>query len=218
MQILFLGAPGAGKGTQCKMLARHMDLPHLSSGDLLREAVRNQTPAGQAAKSFMDRGVLVPDNILIDMFREKLHLPECGRGFILDGFPRNVAQAKALDELLEEINRKLTIVVNLQVDEKILTERICGRRICSSKACNTPYHLKFAPPAAENVCDQCGSPLMHRSDDREDLVAQRVKTYLQETEPLIEYYDKRLILRTVDGEGDPDEIFADLLRTIKVLA
>jgi len=218
MQILFLGAPGAGKGTQCKMLARHLAIPHLSSGDLLREAVKTGTPAGVAAKSFMDKGVLVPDNILIDMFREKLHTPDCEKGFILDGFPRNVAQAKALDQLLEELDKKLLMVINLQVDEKLLKERICGRRTCPNKECNEVYHIKFSPPAKEGVCDRCGTQLVQRSDDNEELVAARLKTYFEQTEPLIIYYDKRLLLRTVDGEGDPDEIFADMLRTLKVLA
>lgn len=218
MQILFLGAPGAGKGTQCKMLARHLDLPHLSSGDLLREAVKSGTPAGVPAKSFMDKGALVPDNILIDMFREKLSSPQCQKGFILDGFPRNVAQAKALDVLLEELDKNLTVVVNLQVDEKLLQERICGRRTCPNKECNAVYHIKFAPPAVENICDLCASQLTHRSDDHKDVVEARLKTYFEQTAPLVDYYDKRLVLRTVDGEGDPDEIFADLLRTLKVLA
>lgn len=218
MQILFLGAPGAGKGTQCKRLSRHLDLPHLSSGDLLREAVKAGTQAGMAAKNFMDKGVLVPDNILIDMFREKLHTPECAKGFILDGFPRNVAQARSLDELLNELNCQLTAVINIQVDDSLLTERITGRRVCSNKACNAPYHIKFAPPKSADACDLCGQALMTRSDDRQELVAQRLNTYNQETAPLIDYYDQRLILRTVDGDGDPDAIFADLVRTLKVLA
>ncbi len=218
MQILFLGAPGAGKGTQCKRLSRHLALPHLSSGDLLREAVKNGTAAGQSAKSYMDKGVLVPDQILIDMFRDKLHTPECQKGFILDGFPRNVAQAKSLDELLDELGRNLTAVINLQVDDKFLMERITGRRICSEKSCAAPYHVKFAPPKKDGHCDLCGSPLTQRSDDKAELVEARLKTYNQETAPLIEYYDKRLLLRTVDGEGDQDAIFADLLRTLQVLA
>ncbi|MBI4533577.1 MAG: adenylate kinase [Candidatus Melainabacteria bacterium] len=218
MQILFLGAPGAGKGTQCKRLARHLALPHLSSGDLLREAVKAATPAGLAAKSYMDKGILVPDPILIDMFREKLYTPECSKGFILDGFPRNVAQARNLDGLLEELNRKLSAVINMQVDDRLLSERITGRRVCSNKECNAPYHIKFAPPKADSACDLCGASIIRRSDDREDLVVQRLKTYNEETAPLIEYYDKRLLLRTVDGDGDPDEIFADLLRTLQVLA
>jgi adenylate kinase len=218
MQILFLGAPGSGKGTQCKKLAAHLDLKHLSSGDLLREAVREGTAAGVQAKSYMDKGVFVPDNVLIDMFREKLHTPECDKGFILDGFPRNVAQARALDQLLEELNKNLTAVVNLQVNEKLLTERICGRRICSNKDCNAVYHVKFSPPKSDMVCDICGQALYQRSDDKEELVSARLKTYYEQTEPLIDYYDKRLILRTVDGDGEPEEIFADLLRTLKVLA
>jgi adenylate kinase len=218
MQILFLGAPGAGKGTQCTRLARHLALPHLSSGDLLREAVKNGTAAGVAAKSYMDKGVLVPDQVLIDMFRDKLHAPECQKGFILDGFPRNVAQAKSLDTLLDELGRNLTAVINLQVDDKLLLDRITGRRICSDKGCAAPYHVKFAPPKKDGVCDLCGSPLTQRSDDKAELVDARLKTYNQETAPLIEYYDKRLNLRTVDGEGDQEAIFADLLRTLQVLA
>jgi adenylate kinase len=217
MQILFLGAPGAGKGTQCKRLSRHLDLPHLSSGDLLREAVKLDTPAGQMAKSFMDKGVLVPDHVLIDMFREKLKSAECQKGFILDGFPRNVAQAKSLNELLVELNRELTIVINVQVDPKILTARICGRRVCSNKACNAPYHIEFAKPKQDNICDLCGAHLTTRSDDNVDLVEARLNTYYKETEPLIEYYDSKLLLRTIDGEGDQDAIFADILMTLNVL-
>lgn len=218
MQILFLGAPGAGKGTQCKRLARHLDLTHLSSGDLLREAVVAGTPAGKAARSYMDKGVLVPDDVLIAMFRERLHAPECEKGFILDGFPRNVAQARSLDTLLEELGRQLTVVINLQVDVRIVLERITGRRVCSNQACNAPYHIKFAPPRVEGVCDLCGASLLTRSDDRAEVVEQRLKTYEDETAPLIEYYDHRLLLRTIDGDGDPDEIFADILRTLKVPA
>lgn len=218
MQILFLGAPGAGKGTQCKRLSSHLALSHLSSGDLLREAVKNGSEAGQAAKSYMDRGVLVPDQILIDMFRDKLRGDDCQKGFILDGFPRNVAQARALDELLDGLGRALTVVINLQVDDSLLLERITGRRVCSNKSCAAPYHVKFAPSRDGSTCDLCGSELMTRSDDRAELVGPRLKTYNEETAPLIEYYDKRLVLRTVDGQGDPDEIFADLLRTLKVLA
>ncbi len=218
MQLLFLGAPGAGKGTQCKRLARHLAIPHLSSGDLLREAVKLGTPAGKEAKSYMDKGVLVPDPVLIAMFREKLHTAECEKGFILDGFPRNLAQAKSLDELLEEINRKLNAVINVQVSEDLLMERICGRRVCSNKDCATPFHVKFAPPKQDNVCDICGTSLYQRSDDKAELVSERLKTYYDQTAPLIEYYDQRLLLRTVDGDGDPDDIFADILRTLKVPA
>jgi adenylate kinase len=217
MQILFLGAPGAGKGTQCKRLSKHLDLAHLSSGDLLREAVKEGTPTGLKAKSYMDKGVLVPDEVLIAMFEEKLARPECAKGFILDGFPRNLAQAGSLDQLLEKLNKQLTVVINMQVDFNLLTERICGRRTCGNKECGSTYHIKFMPPKKDDICDVCGSALTKRSDDNEEVVRNRLKVYEKETEPLIEYYDARLILRTIDGQGDVDEIFSDILRTIKVL-
>lgn len=218
MQILFLGPPGAGKGTQCKRLSQKLNLPHLSSGDLLREAVKAGTVAGIRAKSYMDQGVLVPDEVLIAMFREKLQAPECANGFILDGFPRNAAQAQALDSLLSEIKKNLQVVINLEVDEKLLTERITGRRICSNKACNTPFHVKFAPPKEDNKCDACGSPLYQRDDDKEELVSARLKTYREQTEPLIEYYTKRGVLKTVNGDGSQDDIFQELLRAVHVPA
>lgn len=213
MQILFLGAPGAGKGTQCKKLSTKLDLPHLSSGDLLREAVSQGTPAGVTAKGFMDKGVLVPDNVLIDMFRDKLTSAACQKGFILDGFPRNIAQAKSLDTMLEEIGKQLTCVINLNTDDSLLTERITGRRSC--KACGAVYHIKFAPAKKENICDACGKELSQRADDREELVKERLKTYREQTEPLIEYYDGRRILTTISGEGAQDAIFENILNALK---
>jgi adenylate kinase len=204
MRILFLGAPGAGKGTQCKRLATKLSLPHLSSGDLLREAVKQGTPAGIAAKGFMDKGQLVTDAILIDMFREKLSSPSCANGFILDGFPRNLAQAKALDVLLDELNAQLSCV----------TERITGRRTCGNKSCAQVFHTKFAPPKKEGICDDCGAELTQRSDDKEELVAARLKTYREQTEPLIEYYGSKGNLQTVRGEGEPDQIFEEILKTL----
>jgi adenylate kinase len=214
MRILFLGAPGAGKGTQCKRLSAKLSLPHLSSGDLLREAVKDGTLAGVAAKSFMDKGVLVPDNILIDMFRERLSSPSCANGFILDGFPRNIAQAKALDVLLEDLKAQLNCVINLEVDDRFLSDRITGRRTCGNKTCAAVYHLKFAPPKVEGICDLCGSALTQRSDDKEELVMARLKTYREQTEPLIEYYDSKKVLHTVSGEGEPDQIFDAILKTL----
>lgn len=218
MQILFLGPPGAGKGTQCKRLSTKLSLPHLSSGDLLREAVKAGTAAGIKAKSFMDQGVLVPDDVLIAMFREKLQAPECANGFILDGFPRNLPQAEALDKLLSEIKKELDVVINLEVDENKLLDRITGRRICSNKACNTPFHLKFSPPKEDNKCDVCGSPLYQRDDDKAELVAPRLKTYREQTEPLIAYYSKRGVLKTVNGDGDMEDIFQELLKAVHVHA
>lgn len=218
MQILFLGAPGAGKGTQCKRLSKQLGLPHLSSGDLLREAVKTGTVAGITAKPYMEAGKLVPDAVLITMFREKLMEPVCAKGFILDGFPRNVAQAEAMDTMLTEIGKQLSVVIDLEVDEKLLMDRLTGRRICSNKTCNQPYHTSFHPPKSDNVCDLCGSPLTQRSDDKAELVAPRLKTYSEETKPLIQYYKSRGVLKVVNGDGAEDAIYAELLRAVTVPA
>ena len=217
MQILFLGAPGAGKGTQCKRVAPDLKLPHLSSGDLLREAVKAGTAAGAKANDYMVKGQLVPDDVLIAMFEEKLSSPECKDGFILDGFPRNVAQAEALDKLLAKIKKDLTVVVDLSVDLGKLKERITGRRLCSNKDCNAPYHVKFAVPKHDNKCDQCGAELYQRSDDKEEVVGPRLKTYSEQTEPLIDYYSKRNLLKTVDGNGNADDIYNELRNLFKAL-
>lgn len=216
MRILFLGAPGAGKGTQCKKLSQKCSLHHLSSGDILRDAVKNGTKAGLAAKEYMDAGKLVPDNVLIDLFREKLSSKECTGGFILDGFPRNLAQAKALDELLVEIKANLDVVVDLKTSDNLLEERITGRRVCPNKACNSVFHVKFSPPKKEGICDQCGGELSHRSDDKPELVKQRLSVYHELTAPLIDFYKGKNLLVTVDGEGEQDAIFASLLKAIKV--
>lgn len=230
MQLLFLGAPGAGKGTQCKMLSEKLSLKHLSSGDLLREAVKQGTEAGIKAKSFMDKGNLVPDEVLIAMFEEVLSgasvasgslgssgaKPLAKTGFILDGFPRNPAQAKALDDLLERLDTRLEKVINLKTSDELLEERITGRRVCPNKECNAVFHVKFQPPKKEGICDQCGTDLNHRSDDKPDVVKQRLSVYREQTAPLIEYYDGKGLLVTVDGQGAPEEVFNRLLEVLKV--
>jgi adenylate kinase len=215
MRMLFLGPPGSGKGTQCKKLADKLKVKHLSSGDLLREAVAQNTEAGIQAKSYMEAGKLVPDPVLIAMFKENLTNPDVANGFILDGFPRNVAQAKSLDELLNELHASLDSVLNLIIEDKFLTERITGRRSC--KKCGAVYHIKFAPPKTPDICDVCGSPLVQRSDDREELVKKRLETYREQTEPLIEYYDLRHILKTIVAEGEPDQVFSRILQALKVV-
>lgn len=215
MRILFLGAPGSGKGTQCKKLADKTGLVHLSSGDMLREATAKGTEAGQLAKGFMDKGQLVPDEVLIKMFEEKLSSPECSKGFILDGFPRNIAQARSLDALLEKLRAQLNVVINLQIDDHLLTERIVGRRVCSNKSCNSVYHVTFSPPKQEGRCDLCGSDLYQRSDDKEELVKERLHTYHNLTEPLIDFYDAKLLLRTINAQGQAETIFADILKTLE---
>jgi len=216
MRILFLGAPGAGKGTQCKKLSKKCDLTHLSSGDLLRDAVKNGTKAGLAAKEFMDKGQLVPDNVLIDLFREKLSEPECAKGFILDGFPRNIAQAKSLDQLLAEIKANLDVVIDLYTPDEILEERITGRRVCPNKACNEVFHVKYHPPKVEGICDACGTALVHRSDDKAELVKQRLSVYHELTKPLVDFYQSKNLLHKVDGDGEQEDIFAAILKTLKV--
>jgi adenylate kinase len=182
----------------------------------LREAVVKGTEAGRETQGFMDKGQLVPDPVLMKMFGEKLGSPECKAGFILDGFPRNIEQARSLDELLQKLNAPLTVVINLQISDHLLTERITGRRICSNKTCNAVYHIIYVPPKKNNTCDLCQHELYQRSDDKEELVKERLATYHKLTEPLIDYYDQKLLLRTVDGQGNPDEIFADILQTLKV--
>ncbi|HMP51944.1 MAG TPA: adenylate kinase [Candidatus Melainabacteria bacterium] len=214
MQLLFLGAPGAGKGTQCKMLAKEKGLCHLSSGDLLREAVKQGTEDGVKAKSYMDQGNLVPDEVLIDMFEEKLSKPELKKGFILDGFPRNLDQAASLDALLDKLDSGLTSVINLETSNEILEERITGRRDCPNKECNAVFHTKFAPPQKEGVCDNCQTELVHRSDDKPEVVKKRLSVYAEQTEPLIKYYKDKGLVVTLDGEAEPKEVFQSLLNTL----
>jgi adenylate kinase len=218
MQILFLGAPGAGKGTQCKKLAEKLSLPHLSSGDMLREAVKQGTKAGVEAKSFMDKGLLVPDEVLIKMFREFLSKKEMDKGFILDGFPRNLAQAESLSTLLTELSKKLTVVINLETSEDLLVDRITGRRVCPNKECNAVYHIKYFAPQKEGVCDKCQTELSHRSDDKPEVVKQRLQTYAEQTEPLIQYYGNQGLVKNVNGEGEAEQIFENLIKELKVTA
>lgn len=218
MQILFLGPPGSGKGTQCKRLTKELKLPHLSSGDLLREAVAAGTQAGVRAKQFMDDGKFVPDEVLINMFRDKLQAPECANGFILDGFPRNVAQAEALDKLLAELRKDLQVVIDLEIAPELLTERLIYRRICSNKVCNQPYHLKNHPPKQENTCDICGNALYQRSDDKEELVGKRNQEYAEQTIPLVDYYRKRGILKAINADDSEEKIYSNLVRAVQVPA
>jgi adenylate kinase len=218
MRILFLGAPGAGKGTQCKKLSSKFNILHLSSGDLLREAVKNGTAAGLAAKDFMDKGQLVPDNVLIDLFEEKLSSSACAGGFILDGFPRNAAQAASLDQLLIKISANLDAVIDLETADGLLEERITGRRICPNKVCNAVFHLKFSPSKKGAQCDQCETELVQRSDDKPELVKERLAVYHSLTAPLIDFYKMKGLLQTVSGEGEQDLIFNNILCALKVKA
>ena len=202
--MILLGAPGAGKGTQAKMIAEKYQIPHLATGDLLREAVTNETALGKAAKIFMDRGELVTDQIVIDLIQERLNSVDTGNGFILDGFPRTVQQAEKLAEV-----EKIDLVLNIDVNFNKLLERLTGRRSCGK--CGAVYHIKYNQPKNENLCDKCGSKLYQRTDDSEDVIRNRLETYNKQTKPLIKYYNERKMLRNIQGSGGIDEIFSIII-------
>ena len=200
-----MGPPGCGKGTQGKRLEERYGIPQLAMGDMLRDAVRNNTQVGLKAKDYLDRGALVPDAVIVDVMRERLQKSDCSHGFILDGFPRTIGQAEALQNLLGQIRQNLLAAVNLDVPDEDVVQRLSGRRTC--RACGTPYHVTFSPPAKADVCDRCGGELIQRSDDREVTIRARLGVYREQTSPLINYYDRLGLLRNVKGTGNIDEIF-----------
>lgn len=205
MRLVFLGAPGAGKGTQAKRLVEKYGIPQISTGDLLRAAVAAGTPLGKEAKAYMDRGELVPDSVVLGMVKERLSKDDCKKGFILDGFPRNVAQAEALDKMLAEMSMPLDLALNLDVPFDDLMKRLTGRRTC--KSCGQMYNVYYSPSKVEGKCDKCGGELFQRDDDKEETIRKRLEVYKAQTEPLIDYYTKKGILKSVAGTGNIDEIF-----------
>ena len=210
MRLVFLGPPGAGKGTQARELARERDVPHLATGDMLRESLAAGTPLGLEAKRYMDQGALVPDDVIIGLMRERLAKPDAATGFIVDGFPRTIAQAEALGHLLEDMGRGLDAVVFFEVSEQELLRRLTGRRIC--RRCQATYHQVSARPRTPGVCDKCGGELYQRDDDSEATVRNRLSVYARQTAPLLDYYTQRGLLVTVPGEGSIDEIRAAIRR------
>ena len=212
MRVVFLGAPGVGKGTQADRIAAQYQVAKISTGDLLREAVRNQTTLGLEAKSYMDQGKLVPDAVVIGLVKEKLTDPSCANGFILDGFPRTVLQAEALALALASKGIGLGRVVNFQVSREDVVRRLSGRRSCSK--CQATYHVDFAPPKVDGICDRCGEPLVQRSDDRRDAIEVRLKVYDEQTAPLVRYYQERGLLFQLDGSGAVDVVFQHLLQEL----
>ena len=198
-RVAFLGPPGAGKGTQARDLAQEWRVPHLATGDMLREAVAAGTPLGREAKGYMDQGALVPDDVIIRMMGERLGKADAGRGFILDGFPRTIAQAEALAKLLKDLGQTLDTVVYFDVSEPELLRRLTGRRVC--RACGHSYHMTSNPPKRAGVCDECGGELYQRDDDAETTVRKRLDVYQRQTAPLLDYYRQRSLLATVSGEG-----------------
>ncbi len=208
MYLVLLGPPGAGKGTQAERLQEELKLPHVASGDLFRENLRNETELGLLAKTYMDKGQLVPDDVTIAMVRDRLQRPDCDQGAILDGFPRTQPQAQSLDAMLADMGRQVDGVLYIAVPDEELVRRLSGRWIC--RQCQTPYHTMFNPPASEGVCDACGGALYQRDDDKPETVRSRLKVYHQQTSPLIDYYRQAGLLVEVDGAGDIATISAAL--------
>ncbi len=212
MRLVFLGAPGVGKGTQADRVTAQFGPPKISTGDLLREAVRNKTPLGLEAKSCMDQGKLVPDSVVIGMVRAKLAEPMCAKGFILDGFPRTVPQAEELTKMLAEGHMKLDRVINFRVSRQDVVTRLSGRRSCPK--CQAVYHVDFAAPKKPGICDRCGGELIQRSDDKPETIEARLKVYDEQTAPLIAYYQQKQMLTELDGSGGMDDVYGRLTRTL----
>jgi adenylate kinase len=205
MRLILLGAPGAGKGTQAKKLIEKYGIPQISTGDILRQNVADGTPLGKEAKSYMDKGELVPDRIILGLVEDRLKKDDCKKGYILDGFPRNIAQAEALDKMLNDLNMPLDAALSVDVPFDDLMKRLTGRRTCRN--CQQMYNIYFSPPQKDGVCDKCGGELYQRDDDKEETIRNRLEVYQKSTAPLIDYYRSKGILRSVDGTGSIDDIF-----------
>ncbi|WP_088006770.1 adenylate kinase [Indiicoccus explosivorum] len=208
MNIVLMGLPGAGKGTQADKIIEKYDIPHISTGDMFRAAMKEETELGLKAKSFMDKGELVPDEVTIGIVRERLSKPDCEKGFLLDGFPRTVPQAEALEALLAEMGRRVEHVVNIQVDQDELVTRLTGRRICQQ--CGATYHVVFNPPKVEGICDRDGGTLYQRADDNPETVKNRLEVNIQQTQPLLDFYASKGVLANINGQQDIQEVFADI--------
>lgn len=203
-----MGLPGAGKGTQAEKIVQKYGIPHISTGDMFRAAIKDETELGLQAKSFMDKGELVPDEVTIGIVRERLAKEDCDKGFLLDGFPRTVAQADALENILANLGKKIDYVINVDVDKEILMDRLTGRRIC--KECGATYHLVFNPPAKDGVCDRCNGELYQRADDNEATVQNRLDVNIKQTKPLLDFYEAKGYLRNINGQQEIDKVFSQL--------
>ena len=205
MKIIMLGAPGAGKGTQAKKIAAKYEIPHISTGDIFRANIKNGTELGKKAKTYMDQGLLVPDELVVDLVVDRVNLEDCKNGYVLDGFPRTIPQAEALTDALEKLGQKMDYAIDVDVPDENIVRRMGGRRACVG--CGATYHIEYAPTKKEGICDTCGGELILRDDDKPETVQKRLDVYHEQTQPLIEYYTKAGILRTVDGTVDIDDVF-----------
>ena len=212
MRLLIIGPPGGGKGTQSKFLIEHFKIPQISTGDILRDNIKNQTPLGEEAKKFMNKGELVPDSLIMNMIKKRLNTDDCNNGYILDGFPRTIPQAQGLDKLLKGMNQKIDHVIVMNVPDNLIIERLSNRRTC--KSCGALYNLLFEPPSNIKKCDRCGGDLYQRSDDNSKTINQRLSIYHDQTKPVINHYENQKITKSIDSSGTIDEINKSIIKSI----
>lgn len=212
MKIIMLGAPGAGKGTQAKQIAAKYEIPHISTGDIFRANIKDGTALGMEAKSYMDKGQLVPDELTVKILLDRVSKDDCKNGYVLDGFPRTIPQADVLDKAVSELNDKIDYAINVDVKDDNIIRRMSGRRACLN--CGATYHIVNVPPKKEGICDTCGSELVIRDDDKEETVKARLLAYHEQTQPLIDYYNNKGILKEVDGTKDMNDVFADIVNIL----
>ena len=212
MKIIMLGAPGAGKGTQAKQIAAKYEIPHISTGDIFRANIKEGTALGMEAKSYMDKGQLVPDELTVKILLDRESKDDCKNGYVLDGFPRTIPQADVLDKAVSELNDKIDYAINVDVKDDNIIRRMSGRRACLN--CGATYHIVNVPPKKEGICDTCGSELVIRDDDKEETVKARLLAYHEQTQPLIDYYNNKGILKEVDGTKDMNDVFADIVNIL----
>ena len=212
MKIIMLGAPGAGKGTQAKKIASKYSIPHISTGDIFRANIKNGTELGKKAKTYMDQGLLVPDELVVDLVVDRAAADDCANGYVLDGFPRTIPQAEALDAALEKKGEAMDYAINVEVPDENIVKRMSGRRACV--ACGATYHIEHIPPKTEGICDTCGKELILRDDDKPETVLKRLNVYHEQTQPLIDYYTGKGILKEVDGTKDMSEVFDEIVEIL----
>ncbi|TRN41747.1 adenylate kinase [Staphylococcus pseudintermedius] len=215
MNIILMGLPGAGKGTQASEIIKKYPIPHISTGDMFRKAIKDETELGKEAKSYMDRGELVPDEVTVGIVKERISEDDAKKGFLLDGFPRTIEQAEALNSILEELGRTIDAVVNIEVPEEELMNRLTGRRICET--CGTTYHLVFNPPKVEGICDIDGGKFYQREDDNPETVANRLEVNVKQSKPILEFYNQKGLLKNIDGSKHIDEVTSDVIEILESL-